>query len=83
VITADTLRRALRAVANENAGRASWNYDSLDCLKLAAKAELCAELAAALGLDIGPVNCTACRATNNPEVAGAWRCRCCGGDNST
>ncbi len=47
------LLAALRAVADEAAESAQYNYDSLECLRLAAKEQVCLELAAQLSDDAG------------------------------
>ncbi len=44
-VTREELVEALRKVARDADSRAQWNYDSLQCLKLRAKSEVCDELA--------------------------------------
>jgi len=60
MITRDAMARALREVRDTARQGQAWNYSELECCKLAAKEELCRELAAALGLDLDAERCRSC-----------------------
>jgi hypothetical protein len=54
MISKDALAIALGSIAKENSISSRWDYDTISNARLAAKIELCEELAAALGLDKRP-----------------------------
>jgi hypothetical protein len=51
LITRQQLAKALGSIWKDSVRASQWDYDSLSCVRLNAKAEFADELACALGLD--------------------------------